>query len=275
MFKKLLKVGALAGCVVGAIALTGCSKDEKIIVGTMSQPGEPILKHIESEFEEKTGYDLEIQIYTDFATPNMALASGEIDANLFQHAPFLETYNQQNKTDLQTACIMYDCAYGAYSKKITKLSDLPDGAKITIANDASNMKRCLDLLAAQGLIELDYKGQESTLNPDNVNDYIVKNDKNLVILPMSTSLIASSLDDDNVYIGIVNATFAINANLNTTSTQLFVESDPEHVNANILAARKADLEAEWLVELVNILTSEETDNFVKSQFGDIITPYHG
>lgn len=69
------------------------------------------------KFEEKTGYDLVIKIFTEFATPNNALAAGEIQANLFQHQPFLDTYNQTNQTDLVAACIMYDCAYGGYTKK--------------------------------------------------------------------------------------------------------------------------------------------------------------
>lgn len=259
------------------VGLASCGGSKKTIyVGTMSQPGEPILKHIEKAYEEKTGYNLEIQLFTDFATPNNALAQGEIQANLFQHKPFLDTYNQNNNTNLASAAIMYDCAYGGYSKKIEKLSDLPEGAKITIANDGSNMKRCLDILAAEGLISVDY-GTTATaeLNPDTVNSYIKENSKNLVISPIATNLIAASLDEKDVYIGIVNATFAINAGLGSSSNLVCQEKDPEHKNANILACKADDLKEDWLTSLVEILTSEETDSFIRTTFGSTITPYHG
>lgn len=274
--KNLFKVTALLGICAVSLGLSSCGSDDTIIIGTMAQPGQPILEHIKDEFEEKTDYKLEIQIFTDFATPNNALAAGEIDANLFQHAPFLETYNTNNNTTLETACIMYDCAYGAYSKKVKTVDAIPNGAKITIANDASNMKRCLDLLDVLGLIKVDYGTTASSdLNPNNVNDYITSNEKNLIISPISTSLIASSLNDQDVYLGIVNATFAIAANLGTTSNLLGKESDPTHKNANIVAIRSEDRDAEWKNTLVEILTSSETDTFVNDTFGSVITPYHG
>ena len=259
------------------LSVVGCSNKEKIVIGTMAQPGEPILKYVERKFEEKTGYDLVIKIFTEFATPNNALAAGEIQANLFQHQPFLDTYNQTNQTDLVAACIMYDCAYGGYTKKdITTLDEIPEGKTITIANDASNMKRCLDLLQQEGLIEVDYQGKDvNELNPDNIQQYITKNEKNLVIKPISTSLIASSLDDKNTYLGIVNATFAIAAGLGQKATLLCQEEDPTHSNANILAIQKKDQQASWLLDLVEILTSEDTDQFVKQTFGSTVTPYHG
>lgn len=275
--KKYVTFALSAISLLSISGLASCSGSKKTIyVGTMSQPGEPILKHIEKEYEDKTGYNLEIQLFTDFATPNNALAQGEIQANLFQHKPFLDTYNENNKTNLASAAIMYDCAYGGYSKKISNLSDLPEGAKITIANDGSNMKRCLDILDAEGLIKVDY-GTTATadLNPDTVNSYIVENSKNLVISPIATNLIAASLDEKDVYIGIVNATFAINAGLGSSSNLVCQEQDPTHKNANILACKTEDLKEDWLTALVEVLTSKETDAFITSTFGSTITPYHG
>lgn len=269
---------SLVLCLLVVLGLASCGNGKKtIVVGTMAQPGEPILEYIKDKFEEQSGYNLEIQIYTDFATPNNALAAGEIQANLFQHKPYLDTYNEVNHTDLVSASIMYDCAYAGYTKKsITSLDDIPNGSKITIANDASNMKRCLDILNASGIITVDYGTTSAAeLNPDNVNSYITANPKGLVIAPMSTSLIAASLDDSTTYLGIVNATFAIAANLGTTATKLCEESDPTHKNANILAVAKADKDADWLKILVEILESEDTDTFVKTTFGSVITPYHG
>lgn len=96
-----------------------------------------------------------------------------------------------------------------------------------------------------------------------------------MIKPISTSLIASSLDDKNTYLGIVNATFAIAAGLGQKATLLCQEEDPTHSNANILAIQKKDQQASWLLDLVEILTSEDTDQFVKQTFGSTVTPYHG
>lgn len=269
---------SLVLCLLVVLGLASCANNKKtIVVGTMAQPGEPILEYVKEKFEEQSGYKLEIQIYTDFATPNNALAGGEIQANLFQHKPYLDTYNEVNSTDLVSASIMYDCAYAGYTKKsITSLDDIPNGSKITIANDASNMKRCLDILNASGIITVDYGTTSAAeLNPDNVNTYITANPKSLVISPMSTSLIAASLDDSTTYLGIVNATFAIAANLGTTATKLCEESDPEHKNANILAVASADKDADWLKTLVEILESKDTDDYIKAEFGSVITPYHG
>ena len=262
------------------INLTSCSNslsgNKEIIIGTMSQPGEPILNHIKQEFEEKTGYTLTIRIFTDFETPNEALKANEIDVNLFQHLPFLEAYNQKKGTNLVKACNMYDCAYGGYTKKeINSLEDIPDGKTITIAADGSNMKRCLDILVAEGLIEYDFNGLSvDKLNPDNINEYITSNPKNLNIRPISTALIAASLDDEDTYLGIVNATFALAAGLGTKAKLLCQEKDPLHVNTNILACRSSDLEKDWLKALVEILTSSDTDKFISETFGATITPYH-
>ena len=257
--------------------LSGCGGKKTITIGTMAQPGEPILKYIEEKFEDRTGYNLSIQVYTDFATPNNALAAGEIDANLFQHKPYLDTYNANNNTNLVSAAIMYDCAYGGYTKKnIASLEEIPNGKVITIANDASNMKRCLDILAQEGLIEVDYGNNDvKSLNPDNVNNYIKSNPKELIISPISTNLIAQSLDDENTYLGIVNATFAIAAGLGSNATLICKEADITHQNANILACRNDSVDEEWLKVLVEILTSKDTDDFVKETFGVTITPYHG
>ncbi len=276
--KKTL-LGLFVVLIVSSFAtLTSCGKEKNTItIGTMAQPGQPIIEHIKDEFEQKTGKTLKVSIYTDFSTPNQALATGEIDANLFQHQPFLNAYNTNNKQDLATACIMYDCAYGGYTKKsITSLDQIPNNAKITIANDASNMKRCLDILVAEKLIEVNYATTDySTLNPDNINNYITTNTKNLEIAPISTSLIAASLNDTNTYLGIVNATFAIAAGLGSSATLLCQEKDPTHANANIVAIRNESINEDWVKVLVEILTSSSTDQFVKDTFGSTITPYHG
>lgn len=262
------KIVSLLLCLLSCTCLlTSCKKkDNVIVVGTMLQPGAPILEYVKEKYEAK-GYELQIKLYTDFAMPNGSLADGSDSANLFQHTPFLNKYNAANGTNLVSVLEYYDCVYGGYSKKgIKNVNEIPAGATVTIASDASNMSRCLFILESCGLITLKDGVEAPTMND------IETNPKNLNIVPMNTNLIASSLDDDNTYLGLVNATFAISAGL--TSNQLICqEQDPEHVNANILAVRAEDKDAQWVKDLIEVLTAEETQQFIRDEFKGTIIPY--
>lgn len=238
----------------------------KVVIGTMLQPGSPILEYIEEAYEAK-GYKLKIELFNDFSMPNAALAGGDIDANLFQHTPFLNQYNEGNGTNLVSVFEYYDCIYGGYTKKgISSVDQIPNGAKVTIASDASNMSRCLFILESAGLITLKDGVSIATLQD------IVSNPKNLNIVPINTNLIAASLDDDDTYLGIVNATFAIAAGL---SSDLLIckEEDPEHINANIVAVRAEDKDAQWVKDLIEVLSSEDTKKFIEETFKGTIIPY--
>ena len=269
--KKILSVLALLLTCIFTLASCGVNKENTIVVGTMAQPGEPILESVRDALKEK-GYDLKIQLFSDFNTPNQALAEGSIDANLFQHEPFLVNYNNANGTDLYCAAKLYDCVYGGYTRKnISSLDQIPEGKTITIANDASNMLRCLKILAASNVITL-IDELPATLNATDINEYIASNPKNLVINPIATNMIAASLNDENTYLGLVNATFAIAAGL--TSDQLLCkEADPEHVNANILACRADNKDSDKIKALVEVLTSDATATFINAQFKGTIIPY--
>ena len=200
MMKKLF---CLCLCLVSFLCvLSSCKKDENIIiVGTMYQPGEPILNFVKDKFEEK-GYQLKIQLFNNFSLPNDALAEKSIDANLFQH----------------------------------------------------------------GLITLEENIETAMI------ENIVSNPKNLQIVPVSAELIAQTLDDEDTYLGIVNATYAIAAGL--TDKQLICqEADPQHKNANILAVRSEDVHKQWVKDLIEVLTDEETIQFIQDTFKGTIVPY--
>ena len=265
MMKKLF---CLCLCLVSFLCvLSSCKKDENIIiVGTMYQPGEPILNFVKDKFEEK-GYQLKIQLFNNFSLPNDALAEKSIDANLFQHKPFLDNYNEAQHQDLKSVLAYYDCVYGGYTKKqITSVEDIPNGSKITIASDASNLSRCLYILQATGLITLEENIETAMI------ENIVSNPKNLQIVPVSAELIAQTLDDEDTYLGIVNANYAIAAGL--TDKQLICqEADPQHKNANILAVRSEDVHKQWVKDLIEVLTDEETIQFIQDTFKGTIVPY--
>ena len=125
---------------------------------------------------------------------------------------------------------------------------------------------CLFILQSCGLITLKEGTVTATLND------IVSNPKNLDIIPMNTKLLARSLDDDDTYLSVVNATYAIPAGLNSNHL-LCKENDPEHINANILAVRAEDKDAEWLKVLIEVLSSEKTQQFIKEEFKGTIIPY--
>ena len=266
--KKLINLFVVVLVLCLCLVLGGCGKkdDNTIVVGTMVTPGEPILKFIEEKYEAK-GYKLEWETYNSFEFVNPALSEGTVDVNLFQHEPYLNNYNAANNEDLKVAAKLYDCVYGGYTKKnINSLDEMPEGAKIAVAQDASNLSRCLYILDDAGVIEL----REGIEGLATIED--IANDNGYEIVTMSTNFIASALDDSDVYLGVVNATFAIAAGL--TSDQLLCqEADPEHVNANILACRAEDINEQWLIDLVEVLTSDETAEFIRNEFKGTIIPY--
>lgn len=264
--KKIISLLVCLLLVLSCGNLSGCGKSENtIVVGTMANPGEPILKFIKSEYE-KLGYELRIQLFTDFAPINTALAEGSIDVNLFQHEPYLNTYNSNNNTDLYCAAKVYVCNYCAYSKKITSLDDLPDGAKVVIADDASNQSRCLKILEEMDLITLEDKTLVTV-------DDVVSNPKNLNIVAMSTSLITSVLDDSDCYLGIVNATFALASNLYLIGNIIGMESEEEKmINANILAVRNEDKDEKWLKDLLAVFETKEVSDYINETFKGVIQP---
>lgn len=267
------KILVLALCLFSTLCVcTSCNKNNnnrgkrKIVIGTMLQPGSPILDFIEEEFEAK-GYKLDVELYTDFSMPNAALAGGDIDGNLFQHTPFLNQYNEGNGTNLVSVFEYYDCVYGGYTKKaISNVNQIPNGSKVTIASDESNLSRCLFILESAGLITLKEGVSKATLED------VVSNPKNLNIVPINTNLIAASLDDEDTYLGIVNATFAIAAGL-SSNLLICQEEDPEHINANILAVRAEDQDEQWVKDLIEVLSSEKTKNFITEHFKGTIIPY--
>ncbi len=270
--KKIISLLVVLLSIFTCVNLTSCgtNSENTIVVGTMSQPGEPILNSVKEALKEK-GYELKIKLFSDFNTPNIALAEGSIDANLFQHEPFLNTYNEKNNTDLFCAAKLYDCVYGGYSKKnIATVDEIPSRAKITIANDSSNMIRCLKILEASGLIELNEL--PATVNATDINSYIKTNEKQLKITPIATNMIAASLNDEDVYLGLVNATFAIAAGL-TANELKCQEADPQHVNANILACRASDKSSDKIKALVEVLTSDNTATYINDTFNGTIVPY--
>ncbi len=271
----------ILACLLGGIAalsLASCGGNENtIIIGTMAEPGLPVIENIKDDFEAK-GYKLEIVTLSSFDTGNPALADGSIDANLFQHKPYLDNYNAQNNGTLISATTVYTCTYGGYSKKLSNIEDLKTvyaetnvSPRVTIANDYSNGLRCLNILKNYGLIDFDAEAYANNIT--DISACLTKNDYHLNIQAISTALIASSLEDSDCYLGIVNATYALNAGL---SSDLLLCEEPEATNienANIIAIRQEDKDEQWVKDLIECITSDSSKEFIENNFNGVVQPY--
>lgn len=238
----------------------------KLVVGATPAPHAEILNAAKEILKEK-GYDLEVKEYTDYVQPNLALESGDLDANYFQHTPYLEQFNQENGTKLVSAGSIHYEPFGIYAGKTASLDSLADGAQVAVPNDVSNEARALLLLADNGLIELkEGVGLEATKND------IVKNDKNLEIIEIEAAQLPRSLGD--VDIAVINGNYAIEAGLKVSDA--LATEDAQSVAAttygNIIAVREGEENSEKAKALVEALTSGEVKKFIEEKYEGAVVP---
>ena len=213
-------------------------------VGATPVPHAEILEFIKPLLLEE-GIELEIIEFTDYNTPNLALADGDIDANFFQHAPYMDSFAENNNLQLVSAAKVHVEPLGLYSKNIESIEDLQDGAKISLPNDPTNEGRALLLLEYHGLIEL---GEDAPLTATE-ND-ILSNPSNIEFYPLEAPQLPRSLED--VDASIINTNYALEAGLNPVRDALVIE-DANSPYANILTVLPEKLEREEIKSLVSIL----------------------
>ncbi|KDD81337.1 MetQ/NlpA family lipoprotein [Glaesserella parasuis] len=271
-FKKLLGLA-----VVSALALTGCKEEkkaeapavapapaaqaQKIKVGVMSGPEHTVAEKAAQIAKEKYGLEVEFVLFNDYALPNTAVSKGDLDANAFQHKPYLDKDSASKGLDnlvIVGNTFVYPLA--GYSKKIKNVAELQDGAVIAVPNDPSNLARALILLEKQGLIKL----------KDNTNLFstsldIVENPKNLKIQEVDTSVAAKALDD--VDLAVVNNTYAGQVGLNATEHGVFVENK-ESPYVNLIVARKDNQASEAVQNFVKAYQTEEVFQEAQKHFKD-------
>ena len=237
-----------------------------IKVGASPTPHAEILAQAKAILA-KQGYDLQIQEFTDYVQPNVALADGTIDANYFQHKPYLDDYNKEKGTDLVSMAAIHYEPLGIYPGKTKTLADLKDGAQIAVPNDTTNEARALLLLQANGLITLKADaGFTATVND------IEKNDKNLKIVEVEAAQIPRSLQD--VDMAVINGNYALSAGLDVSSAIAKEEkdSDAAQTYANIIAVRKGDETREDLKALVAALQSAEVTKYITDTYKGAVVP---
>ncbi|MEF9935024.1 MAG: MetQ/NlpA family ABC transporter substrate-binding protein [Clostridium sp.] len=259
--------------VLTASLLTGCGAKEdakpeadtkKIVVGATPVPHAEVLKFAKEKLKEK-GIELEIKEFTDYVIPNKSVAEGQLDANYFQHVPYLTKFNTENGTKLVPIGDIHAEPLAAYSNKIKAATEIKDGATIAIPNDPSNGTRALKLLQKQGLIELKDPNGENQTEKD-----IVKNPKNLKIKLLDAAQLPRILDE--VDAAIINGNYALEAKLDTKAA-LFVEDVADiQKHVNVVVSREDNKDNPALKELVNVLKSEDAKKFLQEKYGTAVIP---
>jgi len=223
----------------------GCSTknhDSEIKLGVMSGPENELMETVKAVAKERYDLSIKLVVFNDYMTPNIALNDHSIDANAFQHEPFLDEMVKSHKFKLMSAGKTFLFPLAAYSKKIRDVKDVPMNATVAIPNDPTNEGRALLLLARQGLIELKDPNYLFSQAKD-----ISKNPLHLKITELEAAQLPRVLDD--VTMAIINTTFAQGAGLSPKKDGLFVEGrDSRYVN--IIAVREEDRDAPWVEKLV-------------------------
>lgn len=239
---------------------------EKIVIGASPAPHAEILKEAQELLKEK-GYELEIREYTDYVQPNNALEAGDLDANYFQHSPYLEQFNEQYGTKLVSAGTIHYEPFGIYAGKTSDLTALPDQAKVAVPNDVTNEARALLLLEAQGLLTLK---EDAGLNATK-ND-IVENPKNLEIIEIEAAQIPRSIQD--VDIAVINGNYAIAAGLKVADALAVEASDSLAATTygNVVAVREGEETSEGIQALVEILKGDEIRKYMEEKYEGAVVP---
>ncbi|WP_300362410.1 MetQ/NlpA family ABC transporter substrate-binding protein [Fusobacterium sp.] len=257
--KKNLKLFALTGLlslVVGANSFGSTLK-----VGATPVPHSEILEIIKPELS-KEGIELKIVEFTDYVTPNLALDDGDLDANFFQHYPYLEKFAEERKLDLASAGAIHVEPLGLFSDKHKSLDELKKGSVIAIPSDPSNGGRALILLHNNGIIKLsDPKNLYST------EFDIVENPKKLKFKSLEAAQLPRVLKD--VDFAVINGNYAIEAKLNPSKDALLLEGK-ESPYANIIAVKTKDLEKKEIKSLVKALQSEKVAKFIEEKYNGAV-----
>lgn len=235
-------------------------------IGASPTPHAEILEAAKEELAAK-GINLEIVEFTDYVQPNLATESGDLDANFFQHLPYLESFNEEQGTDLVSIGAIHYEPMGIYAGTVTDLTAIPEGTKIGIPNDATNGGRALLLLEANGLIKLDPAAGTSATKLD-----IVENPLNLEIIEMEAAQLPLSLGD--LGLAVINGNYAMQNGLKTEDALAIEAADSLAATtyANIIAVKAGNEEAPGMAELMEVLTGETISAFIESTYGGAVAP---
>ena len=260
--RTLIALAFLALLVASGFAQTG-GKLVTLKVGATPIPHGDLLQLVKPDLEAQ-GIKLEIVELTDYVTPNILLAEKQLDANFFQHLPYLNDFCADRKLQLESAGQVFVAPLGLYSRKYKKLEDIPAGSVITLPNDPTNEARALILLENKGLIKLNQKaGLKATIRD------IVENPKRIVFREIEAPQLPRTLDDAAA--AIINGTWAMQSGFIPARDSLILEG-AESPYANIVAVRKGDANDPRVVALVKALQTQKVKDYLISKYNGSFVP---
>lgn len=264
---KALLIPALVGIL--ALGLAGCgsntssSSSKEIVIGATSGPHAQVAEAVAKE-AEKQGLKVSVREFSDYVTPDKALADGDIQLNAYQHVPFLENFNKQNGSDLVPIGKTILVRMGLYSNSVHDVKDVPNGAKVSIPNDPTNAGRALALLQKAGLITL----KEGIGFKATVGD-ITSNPRNLQITELEAAQLPRSLED--VTVAVIPMNYVQSAGLDVDKQGFFFEPLDEPLAVMVLAVRAQDKDNPDYKKIAEIYQSQAIKDFIQNTFHGTIT----
>ncbi|MCO7127307.1 MetQ/NlpA family ABC transporter substrate-binding protein [Sporolactobacillus shoreicorticis] len=267
------KYSVLTVILAFVLILTACGqssgnseKNQTLTVGASAVPHAEILKKAVPLLKKK-GIDLKVKVFQDYVLPNKALASKQLDANYFQHIPYLDLYNKQHNTDLVNAGKIHIEPFGIYSKKYTDVSKIKDGATVQISNNKSEQGRILLLLQSKGLVKI-----KTGVDPVSATLKDIDNIKHLKFLqPIDPAILPKAYEHSAADLYAINTNYALQAKLDPKEDALILEGASSPY-ANIIAVRKGDQNKKAIKELVNVLHSKTIQDFITKKYKGAVLP---
>ena len=263
MRKRQLLKTTLALTLGAALALPTLAQDKPLKIGVTAGPHAQIFEQVK-KVAEKDGLKIQVIEFSDYVQPNAALAAGDLDANSYQHKPYLDQQIADRGYKFSPVGYTVNFPIGIYSKKVKSLKDLPEGAKVGIPNDPTNGGRVLLVLQDQGLIQL-RPGAGLKATPLDV----VGNPKKLKFVELDAAQLPRSLDDLDA--SAINTNYAIPAGLNPGKDAIARES-AKSPYVNLIAVRSADKDKPWVAQLVKAYHSDTVRQFIQTEFKGSVVP---
>ena len=275
--KKTVSVLLALALALSLLAAAGCAKapadaaaDKTITVGASSTPHAEILEQVKAALASD-GYTLEIIVFDDYVLPNQALSDGTLDANYFQHTPYLDSYNAANGTDLVSAASIHYEPFGVYGNGVTDLSQLAAGATVIVPADDSNETRALLLLKQEGLITLPDDATAAT----GVTTLDILDNGGYNIVTVQADTVAAQLKNgDAGTIAVINGNYALEAGLKIADALAIEDAtgDAAQTYANIIAVRSGEQTSEKITALVNALKTDAVKAYIDEAYAGAVLP---
>ncbi|MFJ3593066.1 MetQ/NlpA family ABC transporter substrate-binding protein [Streptomyces sp. NPDC090231] len=282
--RKNIKITAAAAATAGlAFGLTACGTDsdpasksetgakadtsKALVVAASPTPHADILNFVKKNLAAKAGLKLEVKEFTDYVLPNTATETGQVDANFFQHQPYLDDFNKKNNTHLVSVGTVHLEPLGLYSHKVKNLDGIKSGQTIAVPNDTTNEGRALQLLAENDLITLkDGVGTSAKLSD-------ITDKKGLKFKELEAATVPRALND--VDAAVINGNYAIEAKLKPATDALAIEKADGNPYANIVAVKKGNEKDARVQKLVKLLHSDEVKKFIEDSYQGSVIPAFG